>query len=116
MSFNGMTDGYDATNSTFAEVFGGGCGCNTRCDFSDRVVELAISAVWRKFQGNLRGVAEPTAEDFNKGRLWGMQIPGLNGSPTRDCVQSCVGRYLCGYDATAGRYVGDDPWFVDDGS
>lgn len=76
--FNGMEDIYEDGKSPWNDVFGGARYVFTHRDFSADLIAQAIGAVFERYAGNFRdsGITA-TAEDYQRGRLWNVTVPGL---------------------------------------
>lgn len=76
-SFNGMEDIYEYNSSAFNDVFGGVKYVFTQRDNSDKAIAKAIDFVFEDLKYNLEGINKPTAEDYSRGRLHNVDVPGL---------------------------------------
>lgn len=77
-SFDGMTDSYTYEQSAWRDAFGDARYISTARDHSARAIESAIRTVFARYAGNLRGIARPTAADYESGKLCAIPVPGLN--------------------------------------
>jgi hypothetical protein len=69
-SFDGMTDSYNYEHCAWTDAFGDAKYVHSHRDYSARAIAGAIRTVYTRYAGNLEAIAMPSAEDFNKGRLW----------------------------------------------
>jgi hypothetical protein len=60
--------------------------------YSESMIQAAIDRVFRRFAGNFSadGIAKPTVEDYQRGRLWSVYLCGLN-----DSLQTEISHALC---------------------
>jgi hypothetical protein len=77
-SFDGMTDSYNYEHCAWTDAFGDAKYVHSHRDYSARAIAGAIRTVYTRYAGNLEAIAMPSAEDFNKGRLWAIAVPYLN--------------------------------------
>lgn len=76
-SFDSMQDLHTTTRSPFNTLFGDVDFLNLSRDLSDELTTRAIDAVWARYEGNLRDMAKPTAQDVKTGDWWRVEIPRL---------------------------------------
>lgn len=69
-SFNGMDDSYEFVENAWGDAFGSAYYIFTNRDYSDAMLESVIGRVCRYF-GGMKSI--PTAEDYNKGRIWNLR-------------------------------------------
>lgn len=103
-SFDGMTDSYTYETTPFTAVFGDAGYIFTNREYSDAAELEAIDAVYAKYKGNFErgGVAKPALEDFNRGRCWNVQLPGIHFAGAYDRnVQQMINQQLAETDYTA---------------
>jgi len=74
-SFDGMTDSYDYVRNAWRDAFGDAKYVSGQRDDSDRAIAAAIRTVFAKYPGNMRGIAQPSVEQYHKGETYRVQIP-----------------------------------------
>lgn len=93
-SFDSMDDSYTRQRSAWTTLFGGVDYLNTNRRCSDELYAKGIALLWEKYQGNLRGIEQPTPADVRAGKTFYLQIPRLGES-----VQTMLHRTLTHYSA-----------------
>lgn len=85
----------------------------TSREFSEAMTARAIDRLFSKYPGNLKGMEKPTAEDFQRGRLWSVQVPGFRDSMQHEInaiLHKQSDRLKVAPSKTAGKVmvIGDD--------
>ncbi|CAI2533741.1 Uncharacterised protein [Serratia ficaria] len=67
--YNGQNEIYEYRTSPFNEVYGSADYIKLNREFSDAMIERAISITWRIYRSILKTIKKPSVEDYKKGRL-----------------------------------------------
>lgn len=76
--FDSQEDMYVSEKRPFSTVFGDVDYISTLRDESAELIEKAIAAVYEKYSSNLAEIPRPTAEEFRAGRLFYVNVSGLD--------------------------------------
>lgn len=76
--FDGMTDSYEDRQNAWTDAFGRAKYVHVNRRHSDRALAAATRTVFTRYPGNLQGIEVPSVEDLRRGRLWNVNVPGLN--------------------------------------
>lgn len=77
-SFDGMTDCYEYSRDAWRDAFGNAKYVSSQRDDSDAAIAAAIRTLFARYPGNFTDIEQPTPEQYRKGALWSVQVPGLN--------------------------------------
>ena len=77
-SFDGMTDCYEYADGSWTRAFGDARFVHSHRDYSDKAIASAIRTVFAKYEHKLRGIEAPTAQNYKRGALWSIAVPGLS--------------------------------------
>lgn len=89
-SFDGMTDYYNYSSSTWTDAFGDAKYVHAKRDYSDLLVAKAIQAVAKEFHSE----SKPSVEDYRQGRTWDTTPLGNAKGEMHWSWQSLIGRKM----------------------
>ncbi|HDQ4405496.1 TPA: hypothetical protein P8734_005694 [Pseudomonas aeruginosa] len=75
--FCGQEDIYKREKTPWNEVFGAAEYITVRRNHSTALIERVISSLFADWRGTLEGIEQPSAEQFERGELFTVRVPGL---------------------------------------
>jgi hypothetical protein len=93
-SYNANEDYHSNVSSAFNDLFGGVDYVDLNRENSHVAIKKAINKVWKDMSDNLKDSTKPAPEEYEAGRLYTFEIPGLGGSLHHNNLQAYIGKAL----------------------